>query len=70
MARNWCFTDDAGMAFIGIPTSTVDEIYFNAHRYYYKVSSVKISLNLMLNYTNHIFYFDSNLIYALGFTGL
>ena len=44
MARNWCFTDDAGMAFIGIPTSTVDEIYFNAHRYHYKVISVKISL--------------------------
>jgi len=34
MARNWCFTDDAGMAFIGIPTDTTDSIYFNAHRFY------------------------------------
>ena len=33
MARNWCFTDDAGMAFIGIPTDQTDSIYFNAHRY-------------------------------------
>ena len=44
MARNWCFTDDAGIAFIGIPTSTVDALYFNAHRYHYKVISVKISV--------------------------
>ena len=32
MARNWCFLDDNGMAFIGIPTDQIDSIYFNAHR--------------------------------------
>jgi len=34
MAKSWCFTANDGMAFIGIPTSTANEIYFNAHRYY------------------------------------
>ena len=32
MARSWCFVEDTGMAFIGIPTNQVDSIYFNAHR--------------------------------------
>ena len=34
MARNWCFVDEKGMAFIGIPTDQIDSIYFNAHRYF------------------------------------
>ena len=33
MARNWCFTQNDGMAFIGIPTDQTNSIYFNAHRY-------------------------------------
>ena len=32
MARNWCFLDSDGMAFIGVPTDKTDSIYFNAHR--------------------------------------
>ena len=32
MARNWCFLEDDGMGFIGIPTDQIDSIYFNAHR--------------------------------------
>ena len=32
MARNWCFMNNDGMAFIGVPTDKTDSIYFNAHR--------------------------------------
>jgi hypothetical protein len=34
MAKLWCYIKDDGWAFIGIPTSQSDTIYFNAGRYY------------------------------------
>ena len=32
MARNWCFMQNDGMAFIGIPSAQTDKIFFNAYR--------------------------------------
>ena len=53
MARNWCFTDDAGMAFIGIPTDQTDSIYFNAHRY---LILKTFNLKLKVFFTNKLFF--------------
>ena len=33
MARSWCFMENDGMAFIGIPSDQTDQIFWNAHRY-------------------------------------
>ena len=32
MAKNWCYVKDKGWAFIGVPASQRDTIYYNAHR--------------------------------------
>ena len=58
MARNWCFVDDNGMAFIGIPTNKIDTIYFNAGRYYGPLMLSNLFANWKLKVTS--WPFDSN----------